>query len=135
MPQRGEGAVRAGDHWVLMSRFIFHSHPLRVASDSPQKGHPTCLGVVPQLLHSVRIYFINCEVLSKCEVCPREGKGQCSFCCMKIETPPQVWGRMDTCICMAESLHCSPGTITTLFIGYTPIQNVLVLKKERELIM
>ena len=43
---------------------------------------------------------------------------------------PHVWGRMDTCICMAESLHCSPGTITTLFIGYTPIQNVLVLKKE-----
>ena len=23
-----------------------------------------------------------------------------------------VWGRMDTCICMAESLHCSPETIT-----------------------
>ena len=20
----------------------------------------------------------------------------------------EVWGRMDTCICMAESLHCSP---------------------------
>ena len=31
---------------------------------------------------------------------------------------------MDTCICMAESLHCSPETITTLLIGYTPIQNV-----------
>ena len=25
-----------------------------------------------------------------------------------------VWGRMDTCVCMAESLHCSPGTITFL---------------------
>ena len=25
-----------------------------------------------------------------------------------------VWGRRDTCICMAESLHCSPETITTL---------------------
>ena len=32
-----------------------------------------------------------------------------------------VWGRMDTCICMDESLHCSPETITTLLIGYTPI--------------
>ena len=30
-----------------------------------------------------------------------------------------VWGRMDTCICMAES----PETITTLLIVYTPIQN------------
>ena len=34
-----------------------------------------------------------------------------------------VWGRMDTGICVAESLHCSPETITTLLIGYTPIQN------------
>ena len=30
---------------------------------------------------------------------------------------------MDTCICMAESLHCSPEIITTLLIGYAPIQN------------
>ena len=32
-----------------------------------------------------------------------------------------VWGRMDTCICMAESLRNSAET-TTLLIGYTPIQ-------------
>ena len=25
-----------------------------------------------------------------------------------------VWGRMDTCICMAKSLHCSPETITLI---------------------
>ena len=25
-----------------------------------------------------------------------------------------VWRRMDTCVCVAESLHCSPETITTL---------------------
>ena len=30
-------------------------------------------------------------------------------------------GRMDTCICMAESLHCPPETITALLIGYNPI--------------
>ena len=35
-----------------------------------------------------------------------------------------VWGRMGTCICMAESLRCSPETITTLLIGYTPKQKV-----------
>ena len=34
-----------------------------------------------------------------------------------------VWGRMDICVCIAESLCCSPGIITTLLIGYTPIQN------------
>ena len=41
-----------------------------------------------------------------------------------------VWGtreaplrRMDTCICMAESLHSSRESITALLIGYTSIQN------------
>ena len=33
-----------------------------------------------------------------------------------------VWGRMDTCMCMAESLCCPPETIT-LLIDCTPIQN------------
>ena len=32
-----------------------------------------------------------------------------------------VGGRMDTCICMVESLLCSFEGITTLLIGYTPI--------------
>ena len=32
-------------------------------------------------------------------------------------------GRMDTCIRMAESPHCSLETITTLLISYTLIQN------------
>ena len=31
----------------------------------------------------------------------------------------EVWGRMDTCICMTESLCYSPETITALLIGYT----------------
>ena len=29
-----------------------------------------------------------------------------------------VWGRMDICICMAESLCCLPETMTTLLIRY-----------------
>ena len=33
------------------------------------------------------------------------------------------FGENGTCMCMAESLHCSPETITTWLIGYTPIQN------------
>ena len=32
-----------------------------------------------------------------------------------------VWGRMDTCICTAESLCCSSETITTLLTVSTPI--------------
>ena len=34
-------------------------------------------------------------------------------------------------ICVAESLCCSPETITTLLIGYTPIQNKKFLKKKK----
>ena len=37
---------------------------------------------------------------------------------------------MDTCICMAESLHCSLQTITTLLMDYTPIQNKKLKKKK-----
>ena len=33
-----------------------------------------------------------------------------------------VLGRMDTCVCMAESLHYSPETITQLLISQTPIE-------------
>ena len=31
--------------------------------------------------------------------------------------------RINTCICMAEPVCCSPETITTLLISYTPIPN------------
>ena len=41
-------------------------------------------------------------------------------------------GRMDTCICMAESLCCPPETITTLLIGYTAMQNKKVNKKKKK---
>ena len=29
-----------------------------------------------------------------------------------------VWGRMDICVCMAESLCCSPEIITVLFVNW-----------------
>jgi len=32
-------------------------------------------------------------------------------------------GRMDTCMCVAQSFRCPPETVTTVFIGYTPTQN------------
>ena len=35
----------------------------------------------------------------------------------------RAWGRMDTSICMAESLCYSPAITTTLLINYTPIQD------------
>ena len=48
----------------------------------------------------------------------------CSMLCGNLDG--RVFcGRMDTCVCMTESLLCSLETITTLFVNqlYTPIQN------------
>ena len=45
----------------------------------------------------------------------------CSMLCGSLDGRG-VWGRMDRCICMAESLCCPPETIIRLLIDYTPIQ-------------
>ena len=42
----------------------------------------------------------------------------------------EVWGRMDTCICMAESLPYPPETITTVLISYTSMQNAFGVKNK-----
>ena len=33
---------------------------------------------------------------------------------------PRLWGRTDTCMSMAESLHCSLKTVTVLLIVCVP---------------
>ena len=43
-----------------------------------------------------------------------------------------VWGRMDTCVCVAESLCSSPETITALLIGYAPAQNEKLKRKSKQ---
>ena len=69
----------------------------------------------------------------------------CTHCYIKIWTSFRAWGtllnvmrqpgwegssgRMDTYICVAESLFYPPETITTLLISYTPIQNNMSLKQ------
>ena len=42
-----------------------------------------------------------------------------------------VWRGMGTRVCMAESLCCSPETITTLLISYMPIQSGFGVKNKR----
>lgn len=42
----------------------------------------------------------------------------CSVQCGSLDERG-VWGRMDACICMAESLCRAPETITMVLIGYT----------------
>ena len=44
-----------------------------------------------------------------------------------------VWGRMDTCICIADSLHCSPEAITTLLMGYAAAAAAKLLQSCRTL--
>ena len=44
----------------------------------------------------------------------------CSTLCRSLDGRA-VWERMDTCVCMAESLCCPSETITILLIGYTPV--------------
>ena len=39
-----------------------------------------------------------------------------------------IWGRMDTCVCNAESLYCQYETTPTLLISYTSIKNKKVKK-------
>ena len=52
----------------------------------------------------------------------------CSVLCGTLDRRG-VCRRMDTCICMAESLHCSLETIIILLIDYTPTQNGKFKKK------
>lgn len=39
--------------------------------------------------------------------------------------------RMNTCICMTESLLCSPETMTTLLIAVYPKQKYKIQKREK----
>jgi len=46
----------------------------------------------------------------------------CSMLCGSLDGRG-VWGRKDSCTCITESLDCAPETITTVLIGYPPVQN------------
>ena len=60
-----------------------------------------------------------------------EHRELCSVLCARLGGSG-AGGRMGPCMCMAESLHCSLQTTTTLFIGYTPIQSVFGVKKKKK---
>ena len=46
----------------------------------------------------------------------------CSMLCGSLDGS-RVWERMDTFMCMPESIRCTPEIVTVFFITYTPIQN------------
>ena len=47
----------------------------------------------------------------------------CSTLCGSLDGRG-AWGRLDTCMCVAECFPCSPGTISAFFIGYVVIQSL-----------
>ena len=51
----------------------------------------------------------------------------CLMLCASLDGRGVWWGMH---ICMAESLHSSPKTITTLLISYTPTQNAFGAKNK-----
>ena len=57
-------------------------------------------------------------------------KKLCSMFCGSLDGRAD-WGKMDTCICTAESLHCSPEIVTTLIINYTPNKKFERERKKR----
>ena len=52
-----------------------------------------------------------------------------------IWQPGRKWGLMEnaSCICMAESLCCSPEIITTLLTGYAPLQDKKFKRKKKKI--
>ena len=48
-------------------------------------------------------------------------RGKSAGCYVAAWVGQVVWGRMDACVRMAESVCCAPDTITVLLNGYTPI--------------
>ena len=73
---------------------------------------------------SYKLFFLNCCL---------EHMELCSTLCGSLYGRG-AWGRLDTCICVAESPHCSPETITTLLISHTPIQKKNFKKIKKELL-
>ena len=94
---RLEGAGKVWLRWAVLSR-------------------PWGPRAMNSILESDRLARILNLPLPECATCPPSLKTHESF---SLTRPDQGW-RMDTCICMAEYLRCSPETITTLLIGYTP---------------
>ena len=53
----------------------------------------------------------------------QQGPWNSAQCCVAAWMGGEFEKKMDTHIWIAESLHRSPETITTLLVSYTPVQN------------
>ena len=127
------GSLRVRNDWATsLSLFTFHALEKEMATRSsilawriPGTEEPS--GLLSMGSHRVRHNWRDLAAATAAATLEKEihnvtwhldGKG--------------VWGRMDTCMCMAESFCCVPETITMLLTDYTQIQNKKLEKKERK---
>ena len=82
------------------------------------------------LENELMVASTHCYILNGLPTRPYciEHRELCLMCWGSLDRS-EIWGRTDTWIWMAESLHCSPETITTLLIRYTTTQNKKLKKK------
>ena len=107
-----------------------HTSLMRAPSFINPPAAPTCPGFLVHLVFQWGEQRRETQLPSKpqsSQDCVAQG-ALCSVLCGALDGR-EIWRRMDTCLCVAESLGCSPETITTLFIGYTPAQNKKLKKK------
>ena len=112
----GEGQeLRRGPYLCLEALFALSAHALYKGT---RPSLPSCWGSRHKLLYLKQI--------TNRTTCSRE---RCSVLCGSLDGRG-FGGEWTHGYCMAESLWCPPETITTLLIGWTPIQNKKLNKIE-----
>lgn len=77
-----------------------------------------------EMLAEQKKQFINSSVREGQDNCRAQSSAMYQIQ-MNLPEPgwDRGWERMDTCVCMVESLCCSTKTTTILLIGYIPTQS------------
>ena len=102
-------------YFLLLLRDLWPSYPLTLSIVNTYKNKSTpsaCDNLHCKDIHYVppkHFFFSRWSILSILHF---------TVLHLFIIKTTSLWGRMDTCIYMAESLHCSPETITSLLISY-----------------
>ena len=100
----------AGPHFFPNPTYWWHQTKAHTEKAN-SVGNPASCGSKPQFL---LICFGSGTTVDDLEE-------QIDTCLLKNLDGRGDSGRMETCICMAESFGCPPEAITTVFISYTPI--------------
>ena len=125
------GGFRMGNTCTLVAGSCWYMILCMFQCHSPKSSHPLPLSQSPKVCSIYLCLFCRLyTAIFKMDTHHGPAVAQRELCSMLYGSLDArgTWERMDTCICMAESLLCSPETITVLLISYTPIQNKKVKK-------